>query len=333
MKLNQVKDALIEAARNMITLCLIGPSGIGKSEVVQQVAAELDYELVDWRLAYCDLTDMKGLPVVQSQKDGTKTVQWVPPAEFFAGPKPKLFFWDEVTHASPSVMSSLYQVICENAIGGHQLPDDCVHVVAHNRISDKGIHNRVPNPLRRRWCEVNLEPDINSWCQWAFQSNSVSALTIACLRNNPDMLYRDMSNEQKAPDPRSWVKVDRMTANNTLSPEVWFELVSGLVGEGDAVQYKAYRELFSKLPSIDAIRLNPKTEPVPDKRDTALLYAVSAAIAKHMDAGSIDQFYEYCRRLPAEYVVMAVKDAYTRDNSIKKTRAFVKFATEYQGIV
>ncbi len=332
MKLKDVPQALIAAIQNNMCLCLVGASGIGKSEVTNDTLIELGYLMVDMRLSYRDLVDVHGLPCIVTGSDGQRSVEWIPPVEFLAADKPKGFFWDEITHATSSVQSLAYQVLTENRVGGHPLPDDCIHVAAHNRVTDKGIHNRVPNPLRRRWCEVEVTADVDSWVAWAF-THGIDPVTIACIKNNPDMLYRDMTNDTKAPDPRAWVKVDRLTANNTLNTDVWYEMVSGLVGAGDAIQYKAYLELYRRLPSIDEIRANPKTAMIPGRTETGLLHAVTCAIARHMNAGTADAFFTYLKRLPPEYVVFSMKDATQANPGIKQTKTYVNFSVEYQHIV
>ena len=57
---------------------LWGPPGIGKSDVVRQIADKNGREMIDIRLALWDPTDIKGMPYFDSVD---KTMKWAPPSE------------------------------------------------------------------------------------------------------------------------------------------------------------------------------------------------------------------------------------------------------------
>jgi MoxR-like ATPase len=136
--------------------CLIGASGIGKTQVTGQVADKLDADFVPINLMTKDPVELGGLPVFDAK---TNAVRWVPVSTFMKGKRRKWFFFDEITHATPVQQSMCYQIMEARQIGDHKLPDDCIISAAHNRVKDKGVHNRVPTPLRRRWFELQVIVD------------------------------------------------------------------------------------------------------------------------------------------------------------------------------
>ena len=90
---------------------LWGPPGVGKSEMVAQVAARHHVPIIDLRLSQMEPSDLRGIPF----RSGTH-VEWaipnmLPDAERH-GPAGILFL-DEVTSAAPTVSAAAYQLILD----------------------------------------------------------------------------------------------------------------------------------------------------------------------------------------------------------------------------
>ncbi|KKK85320.1 hypothetical protein LCGC14_2774500, partial [marine sediment metagenome] len=90
MKPSKVVEALEIAIKADRPAFLWGPPGVGKSNVVAQVADKMGYTLVDVRAALLDPVDLRGLPVIEDGK-----VRWCPP-DFLPKGKKKLLFLDEL---------------------------------------------------------------------------------------------------------------------------------------------------------------------------------------------------------------------------------------------
>jgi len=308
--------------------CLIGPSGIGKTEVVAQIARDMGYELVPVYLITKDPVELSGFPRINPEG----FVEWVPVKIFLAGNKPKMFFFDEITHATSMVQSIAYQIFQERRCGDHLLPPNCAVLGAHNRVVDRGVHNRVPMPLRRRWWELQIEPDIEAWSTWAVGAN-IEPLVIAFLRFRSDLLYADSVNDEPAPDPRAWAKISRVLqhSHGNLDSDTRHTLYCGKVGEAAAVEFSAFERLYRSLPNIDSILLNPEKAPVSE--DPATLFAVSAALARRISDDNIDRAITYLNRLPVEFNVYSIRDAHRRDASIASTPDFTKWAIAHQEVI
>ena len=115
---------------------LWGPPGVGKSELVGQIASDLGGVMVDFRLAIRQPTDIMGIPFYN--KD-TGTMDWAPPidlpSEEFAKQYPiVVLFLDEMNSAAPAVQAAAYQLVLDRRVGQYRLPDNVMIVAAGNRV-------------------------------------------------------------------------------------------------------------------------------------------------------------------------------------------------------
>lgn len=93
---------------------LWGNPGIGKSQIVRQIAIELNYKLFDIRLTTKDSTDLTGLPYLHEETK--KTIYYIPEffpskeeleAEGYAG---GIIFLDELSSAEPRIQVAAYEL-------------------------------------------------------------------------------------------------------------------------------------------------------------------------------------------------------------------------------
>ena len=74
MKPSKLYEALRALIGERVPLHIWGPCGIGKSQIVGQVASDLEYEFLDVRAVQLDPVDLRGLPRISSDQ-----TEWVPP--------------------------------------------------------------------------------------------------------------------------------------------------------------------------------------------------------------------------------------------------------------
>ncbi len=120
---------LINGLRNLkISFMLWGATGVGKSESVRQLAAELDAELRDIRLCQKQPTDIAGLPALDH--DNQQTV-FYPPA--FLAPrsdgKAVVLFFDEISLAPDDTRSAVLGILEERRQGNLEIPDNWIIVL------------------------------------------------------------------------------------------------------------------------------------------------------------------------------------------------------------
>ena len=74
----QARKAITKAFASKRPVFLWGPPGIGKSEVVQEIADDLGGFVIDLRMAQMEPTDIRGIPFFN--KDNGK-MDWAPPVD------------------------------------------------------------------------------------------------------------------------------------------------------------------------------------------------------------------------------------------------------------
>jgi len=115
---------------------LWGPPGVGKSQIVAQVAENHDVAIVDIRLSQMEPSDLRGIPFKNDQK-----VEWAIPAmlpDVEAHGAAGILFIDEITSAPPSVSAAAYQLILDRRLGEYRVPEHWAIVAAGNRQGDRG---------------------------------------------------------------------------------------------------------------------------------------------------------------------------------------------------
>jgi len=246
------KTSIAFAIKQKRPVFLWGPPGIGKSDIVAQIGADTDREVVDVRLALWEPTDIKGIPYFDSNA-GTMT--WAPPAELPTDPKSTaILFLDELNSAPPAVQAAAYQLILNRKVGTYKLPDGVDIVAAGNRDGDKGVTYRMPAPLANRFVHLEMKVDFEDWQDWA-TLNGIHPEVVGYVGFAKQDLY---DYDPKSPSksfatPRSWSFVSDLVSDDEIDTESLTNLVSGAIGDGLAVKFMAHRKIASKLPKPDEI--------------------------------------------------------------------------------
>ncbi|WP_420236887.1 AAA family ATPase [Telmatobacter bradus] len=334
MKPSKLYEALHALIGERVPLHIWGACGVGKSQIVAQVADDLDFDFLDVRAVQLDPVDLRGLPRIKDDQ-----TEWVPP-KFLPTAGKGILFLDELTSAPQMTQAGCYQLVLDRKLGEYVLPDGWLVIAAGNPASERGVHFSMPRPLRNRFVHLKLEADLNDWCKWAVGAG-VRPEIIAFLRFKPDLLHTaDATSDANAwPTPRSWEmasNVLRGIANRQkttfLSGASEFEaqLLDGTVGPAAAAELIAFLRLFRQLPSIDEILLSPETAPLPT--ETSAQIAIATALGRAMTDSSVARGLKYLDRMPTEMRVMAMRDAAARDTAITHTPEFVRFGVQQEAI-
>jgi len=253
---------------------LWGPPGVGKSQIVLQVAEKKSAGIIDIRLSQMEPSDLRGIPFRVDNR-----VEWaIPqllPDENKHGAKGILFL-DEITSAPPSVTAAAYQLILDRRLGEYQVPAGWVIVAAGNRQGDRGVTYTMPSPLANRFSHFELEANLDDWVYWAYQ-HGIDERIIAFLRFRPEMLF-DFDPEHNPvafPSPRSWEFCHRALQKFGRDERMLVGSFQACVGPAAGVEAAAFISNLHKLPNIDKI-IKGESQEVPKEID--LQYAVAASL-------------------------------------------------------
>lgn len=316
-----------------------GSMGVGKSEGVLAASQLEQAILIDIRLSQYDSVDMRGFPGVDP--DTNSTVWYVPSTMPFKGnPRfdedgaPILLFFDEANAATPAVSAVMYQITNDRRCGEHILMDNVIIVLAGNKDSDRGVTNRQPAPLSNRLVHAEIVPDTQSWSYWAMKHpDKIPAVMVAFLNFQKDYLHTyDPGNPEKAfATPRTWEIAAQFYMDPNMPADIKMAAMSGSVGEGRAIEFRAFTEIWETLTPIEDIIANPTKVAVPEKLDVQ--YAMAVHVSGNMTKDNADALHQYLDRMNAEMVVLAWTLAINRDEDVTDSNAFLKgYAPKYRSL-
>ena len=320
----QAKKFLQKAFTKNRPAFLWGPPGIGKSEIVTEIANEWGNTLViDLRMAQMEPTDIRGIPFFNKDLG---VMDWAPPIEL---PSEELaaqydhviLFLDEMNSAMPAVQAAGYQLILNGRVGKYVLPGNVVIVAAGNREADKGVTYRMPAPLANRFVHLELTVSFDDWFQWAVVNN-IHADVAGYLQFAKKDLYDfdPKSPSRSFATPRSWSFVSELLEDD-LDDTTTTDLVSGSVGEGLAVKFMAHRKVASKMPNPTDILAGNVTEMA--SKEISAMYSLTVSLCYELQEADkkgdkdfdkkVNNFLRFSMdNFDTELVVMGIKLALTQ---------------------
>ena len=319
MKPVHIKESLKTLIPLKQPLFIWGPPGVGKSQLVAQVAEELHMNLIDIRAVLLDPVDLRGLPSVQDGK-----AHWAPPS-FLPTEGEGVLFLDELNAAPPLVQAACYQLVRDRKVGEYTLPDGWTVIAAGNRDGDRAVTHRMPSALANRFVHLDFTVDVESWIAWAEEEGLPEEIR-AFIRFRPNLLHNfdPKKNEKAFPSPRSWEFAAGIVAME-IDPELELSLLKGTVGPGAAVEFAGFSRMFRQLPDPDGVISHPSTATVPE--EPATLYALCEALANKAGEDTAESIITYASRLPSEFGVLLVRDAVKNHRGVVESPAFSHWAT------
>lgn len=155
-------------------VCLMGPAGIGKTEVVRQVAEEQGLAFLSYSVTHHTRQSAIGLPrLSECEVDGrTVPITEYTMSEIIAevyrvmresGKKEGILFLDEFNCASETLRPIMLQLLQSKTFGPHAIPEGWMLVLAGNpseyNVSARALDAVTADRLRMLW----LQPDYNAW--------------------------------------------------------------------------------------------------------------------------------------------------------------------------
>ncbi len=253
---------------------LWGPPGVGKSQMVTQVAEKHSVSVIDIRLSQMEPSDLRGIPFRVEQ-----SVEWAVPAllpDVARHGESGILFLDEITSAPPAVSAAAYQLILDRRLGEYKVPDGWAIFAAGNRQGDRGVTYTMPAPLANRFSHYEVDTHLDDWVLWAYQ-NGIDERVIGFLRFRPELLFDfdPAHNPVAFPSPRSWEFAHRSLKKFADNHDLLISTLQACVGPAAGIELAAFVDNLEQLPDLDAI-LRGEEVGVPDEID--LQYAVASSL-------------------------------------------------------
>lgn len=324
MKANTLIKALRFCFLHNFPVLVVGPPGGGKTDIITQVAAELQYDLLITHPTVSDPTDFKGMPYAGADAHAT-FLPFGDLERLIGAEKPLIFFADDIGQATPAVQAAYMQLPLGGRIGQHKVNTNFVRfVAATNRRGDKAAVTGMLEPLKSRFVILDLETDLEGWTEWAMTATMPPEL-IAFMQFRPELLHKfEPSAEiRNGCCPRTIAKAGSMQKQG-IPPGLELDLFRGCAGEGFAIEYTSFLDTYRNLPDVDRMLRSPHDATIPS--EPSILYALSGAIAHRATPANMDMVVALLSRLPAEISVLTMKMLVKRDVGVCKTSAFSQWA-------
>jgi len=284
----------VTAAR--FPVLLRGRHGVGKSEVVYQLATDLDLPVVERRASQMTEGDLLGLP----STDGAVTT-WNPPAWFkTACDEAVVLFLDEVDRATPEVRQGIFELTDSRKLAGFTLHADTIIVAAVNG-GEHGAQYQVgemdPAELDR-YTVFDVEPSHEDWLDWA--KDNVDTLIWDFINQNRNHLEHtgDFEPNKVYPSRRSWDRLNQAAVGANLLAEdadagTLFNLASAFVGFEAGVAIQDFFVNYSRQVTVEDILVGGEID-----RTNDFTINDHSALVEKMEATDV-----FAEALPAEQVL------------------------------
>lgn len=328
---------LLEIAKRYIlageNLLVASDPGFGKSEIIAQASAAVGNDLIISIPGLEDPTEPGGFPWISEDRSHAEKVLFGQAYRVVHSTKPTTWLWEDFGHGANATQSAYMQWSQARRVENHVLPDHVSIVALTNRRgAGMGVQG-VLEPILGRFHVVDLEPDLDDWCDWFIQTQEQkypkAIKVLAFLKMRPELLSQPKSKVGDMvawPSPRSNFALCRLVQMD-LPQALRFHAYSGAVGQGEATEYRAFEKLYDEMPSLDGILADPDQFDIPQNPST--LYAVSVGLASKANESNFGRITRVAERLTndmkGEFSSLLVRDAIRRNEKVCHTTAYIKW--------
>ena len=196
---NEYGEYRIPAIRQR-PLLLIGPPGIGKTQIMEQVARECKVAMVSYTITHHTRQSAVGLPFIREKEFGGKTysVTEYTMSEIIAsvydkieqtGLKEGILFIDEINCVSETLAPTMLQFLQCKTFGNQKVPEGWVIVAAGNPPEYNRSVREFDVVTLDRIKKIDVEADFSVWKEYAYQAG-VHQAVISYLELKKENFYR-----------------------------------------------------------------------------------------------------------------------------------------------
>ena len=307
---------------------LIGPPGIGKTAIMEQIAAELGIGIISYSMTHHTRQSAIGLPFISHKVyDGKEyDVTEYTMSEIISsiyelmeetGVKEGILFLDEINCVSETLSPLMLQFLQYKVFGRHRIPDGWIIACAGNPPEYNDSVRDFDIVTLDRLKKIDVEADYDTWKEYALKADIHPAVT-TFLQSKRNRFYsvETTVSGRSIVTPRGWEDLSKMLylyEQNSLEVDEDL-IIQYLQDQAAAKEFAVYYDLFNKY----------RTEyPV---EDILLGKATGEMIGQAADAG-FDEVYTLIGLLLSN-VRTDIRACNTEEKVIDELRACLKAYAE-----
>ena len=248
----------VSAAR--LPVLLRGRHGIGKSQVVYQLAGALGLPVIERRASQMTEGDLVGLPSIEGNRTTFNPPDWFK----MACEEPAVLFLDEVDRATLEVRQGIFELTDSRKLNGHNLHPDTLVFAAINggEHGEQYQVNEMDPAELDRWSVWDIEPTVEDWLAWG--KDNVDSLIWDFVNQNRSHLEHsgDIEPNKRYPSRRSWKRLNDVLvqADQLEAGAGMFNLAQSFVGFEAAVALNDYAQNYERVVTVEQLLNGERTE-------------------------------------------------------------------------
>lgn len=242
---------------------LMGPPGIGKTAIMEQIAQELDIAIVSYSMTHHTRQSALGLPFIEEKNYGGQMykVSEYTMSEILAsvydvieetGKKEGILFLDEINCVSETLAPSMLQFLQYKTFGRHRVPEGWIVVTAGNPAEYNNSVHDFDIATWDRLKRIDVEPDYKVWKEYAINVGVHPSITTYLDIKKDDFYAIQTTVEGKTfVTARGWVDLSKMIylfEKNDFKVDETL-VIQYLQNRRVAKDFAVYYDLFKKYQS------------------------------------------------------------------------------------
>ena len=282
---------------------LMGPPGVGKTAIMEQVASEMGVALLSYSMTHHTRQSALGLPFIvhKSYQGGavecdvseytmSEIISSIYDLMEETGLKEGILFLDEINCVSETLAPVMLQFLQYKVFGRHHVPEGWIVVTAGNPPEYNNSVREFDLVTWDRLKRIDVEPDFHIWKEYAVNAG-VHPAVLTYLENKPNHFYQVQTcvEGKEFVTARGWEDLSRMMRLYELRGMTVDKLLIGqyLQDKKIAASFAQYYNLFRKYRSdyqIDEILSGKATDDIKQRALAAKFDERLALIGLMLDA-------------------------------------------------
>ena len=239
---------------------LMGPPGIGKTQIMEQIASECGIGLVSYTITHHTRQSAVGLPMIKTEEfEGkeysvteytmSEIIVGVYKAVKEQGHREGILFIDEINCVSETLIPTMLQFLQCKTFGNQKVPEGWIIVAAGNPPEFNRSVREFDMVTYDRLRVINIDADLEVWREYAREREIHNAI-LSYLDIRPQNFYRVEADVDglKFVTARGW---EDMSSLMYVYEELGISINAGVVGEflhneDIAEDFAAYYDLYNK---------------------------------------------------------------------------------------